>query len=224
MNKKNNKKKDTNLFKNVILNNNQEEIESNSNNTHKTHVKAFNDRYDQNSNHKSHNPIKDKNHKTSNFIEADKNSNRGALTHNPNITLEFKIPRNYKANVQLTLGQEDNQKDSEDEENDLKCSVQYTKLNEKYDQLKAQIDEERFCRSSFDSEGSLFDKDLPDETKKSKNEFGNKTQSVFEFSSRQKQPGVIGEGYYKAANKKKMKKVGSINERDQKNNVFSELG
>merc|ERR1712032_1358331 len=100
----------------------------------------------------------------------------------------------------------------------------YTKLNEKYDQLKAQIDEERFCRSSFDSEGSLFDKDLPDETKKSKNEFGNKTQSVFEFSSRQKQPGVIGEGYYKAANKKKMKKVGSINERDQKNNVFSELG
>lgn len=57
------------------------------------------------------------------------------------------------------------------------------------------MEERGFCRSSFDSEGSLFDEDLPDDTKKAKNEFGNKTKSVFEFSHRQKQLGVIGENY-----------------------------
>lgn len=99
---KNSGKKES-LYKNAILNN-HEETETNSN---KTHIRAFNDRLEQKSNHNSLKPTCTKNQKTSKFNENDQISNRGALTHNPNISLEFKIPRNYNAKVHLTLEQKD---------------------------------------------------------------------------------------------------------------------
>ena len=207
----------------------QDEIDSNSN---KTHVRAFNDRCDNKSNHNSHKPIG--NQRNSLFQQEENLKNRPALSHKPSLNNRIKVklnlPKGFKGNIQVDLGmQQDkdsqNSKSQDDNEADG-FSDELLALKRENKNLKLQLlreEEEVFCRSSFDSEGSLFDQDLPDDTKKGKNKFGNKTKSVFEISHRNhQQPGVIGEKYSQSKNKK-IVKMGSINERDSKNEIFSEF-